>query len=1236
MLVEAARILPRMSAFSASILRPQAGNKAFIAEIVQLESPSGTDLLYLVGGTYHKPTLLVSSDAVHFYKRPTPDKPGLRSLLVTGERMYVCGEYGGLFVSEDNAKTWDEIETDTNACLFALTRDVAGALWVVGDEGFVMRSEDGDDWEAIDIGYEKRIQSVYSINDTLWFACEDALIRRDADGSLTTVLETKAPLTDMILSTKHGFFVSGDKGQLWRSTDRGESFEPLKVVGEDIDLEAVAHGPGGVFVVGSKGTILHSTDGAKFAFIEVDSRDHFFSASPAGGGVLVGGEGGILVHAKPEFDHTWEGKADTLAEVAGELDALFRETSPDAFVIEGLPKLLNVPAPTIAPNAAFEANWGVALPDEINAFLQLVEHKVERALYEWRPENDLLPNLPPEENLFEWIVKRDQGAYLGTGLPEIFCGQVCLGSYGNGDTHQASIYGAKDMGHDGPVTPDGPRTMLIFDHEEHRFAFETATSVNRLAYMSALAEAMTKEKVSESAANECLEKLRGTIHPSWHFSSTFGDERVEELSYEDKLPYGRIWYARGVWLIYLLRADGVVEVEDVKRMFFPNHNPVLAGDVHERWRKSAARLVPTAIYCLLRCFYFDDPKLGEYLQIARKHKARIVRDLAALVDDTLAGKRTALGKIPDWLAQRKRFQKLDLDPARAEARKQEAAERAAAAERARAEVRAKVEAALASGGSPTEFAWDALEDVEVHKVVENALRESPALAATFTSLDYVLSNGWSRENLILEHEKREEIEWLALHGDASVVPLLLGALMRPAIDRSEEKEAPKPVPVWMTHPNLAGELLEAFAERGRLDARATPALRKLLEVEEKYQWRRTAAVTLLGQLRDVESLPKLQELAAGLPTPDMIASISRKELGKAIAEALGRLGDARAIPTLAALLTGSDRSTEDYRSEVGVALGELGAVEHWKDVLAAATRTDRGPTCWLLWALGTLGAKADAATKKAIVAELETYKPRWGSTAIDIVRTGVMARLGAPPDDFGQWLEKAFTTHGWDEKMTEAQQEWAMRIVGVTDASTAPLLPFLLRDKPSLRHTARTALAQRGEAIPPVKMLGRAEAARIEAEGGVPALIAALEDERAIFKHVVAGRLGVLGAQAARPALVHYARKLLATCLPEVGFKTSNDIGYGIRWTLKALLQLGPSPELTALLADLLAHESRDVKDPALRYAKELPDEPALIVPMLQVADEKWGWQESTAKAWLDEAKKKHPDAYKAATSRQS
>lgn len=1181
------------------------------------------DRLWAVGGTRHKATLAVSTDGRHFYRRPTPNTPGLRAFLWLSEsRLLVVGEYGMLAESLDGATTWRVIPTETRGCLFGLAQDASGAIWVAGDDGFVLRSaSDARSFERVDLGTTSRISGLTVIDDVLYVRCHDGHLLAHCGGDTKTLFKAEHPVTSIVRTPTGALVVTGDGGLVLRAPSAGGAFETVKV-DTSCDLEAIAVTAVGLAAVGAEGVIFVSRDdGRSFELIDNDATEHLWSLWPTGSGALIGGDDGALLWLHEADDTTWSARPDALADEPRASDALWA-VAPDAFLTS---ELLKLPTGARPPEAElFEQIWGTPLPDELGAFLRLEEAGAfKERLYEWRPETERLPEAPDGENLFEFLVRRDQGAYLGTGLPEAFSGTVCLGSLGNGDTYLASIYDDRRASDDISVSPAGPRTLHCFDHEEHSLALVVSPSVSRFVYFSALAQAIQDESVSPKVARRALDGLAGGINPTWHFRSTVEavlgkKEKLE--GYEHPTMQSRYWEARARWIIYLLRNDGVVSVDDTKNLFHPNLNPVLDDALHARWKESSQEFVPTLLYALWRTFFFDDKaRLRDYIAIAKASPSRLARDAGELAR-ALEDGRKELGSIADIHDLRRRFIALDLDPARAEAREAEAKAKAAALAARRAEMRAAIEAKAIAGEDLTALLWDGLTDGPLHEAVEEVLRRDETLALTFAGLDFIVGTGWSRENLSLSHEKAHMLEALEDVGDARVVPLLLGAFLRDR-DPAEAKEGP--VRVASALPLQAAEILTAFVAKGRFDARMLPPLRRELDQEpERFEHRRVAATRLLGLARDGEAASRLIAIGEAKASDDFLASISMGDLNAAIAEALGRIGDAAAVPVLRRMVTESISSYKKAHSFAGMALAALGSVSDWKVILSAAASLDRKPAAFMLWAVGELGAKADAATRAEMVAAVTDWKPRYNVFYLELLQVGVRQRLGAAPEGFADTLARGLTVPGWDADTTDVQHTFALRLAAVSlalaGANAKQVAALRLRDERRVRDAAEEAARALGDEGTTPRRMDRLAVATLEAREGVPGLLVALADERAFFRYNVARRLGELGDVTARGGLLAFGKAQVDAIPREVAAVVPRDVGYALRWTLRALLELGPSSELITLAREALLHPHRDIRDPALRYAAELPADDSLVEPMLRVQEAKYGWQEGTAREWLE------------------
>src|SRR6185295_16941051 len=91
------------------------------------------------------------------------------------------------------------------------------------------------------------------------------------------------------------------------------------------------------------------------------------------------------------------------------------------------------------------------------------------------------------------------------------------------------------------------------------------------------------------------------------------------------------------------------------------------------------------------------------------------------------------------------------------------------------------------------------------------------------------------------------------------------AVAAPATDRRREVTA------------YAGELLAARARAGKLDPRVAATVRPLLDVAQKYEHRRISAVSILGALRDRDSLPAMIRILESTRIASALDAVGKEE-----------------------------------------------------------------------------------------------------------------------------------------------------------------------------------------------------------------------------------------------------------------------------------------------------------------------------------------------------------------------
>lgn len=1165
--------------------------------------------------------------------------------------VWICGDEG--YLAELRGARLLRKELGISERLSAVARG-AGALWLLGYGGGLYRF-DGEQAREVLRGKKGLTCLVELPSGTLLVSGDGGQLYRSADGgeSFAQVeLDIEEDLEAVAVTRGGVAVVLGGGATLCASTDDGLSFAPIAhELASDVTLWTACPFGDGLLLGGDEGLIAYL--GAAGDAPWQGRADRFWQAKPLDPILGAGPEGFLgerlrayVLAVNPELakaELATEASAETSAETpAVEADAEEgendeAENEADAEADDENAEADDAPAGEDAWQAAaaryagglwsgscgdYEAVWGLAPPPELVAFEQAVAGaNLYSSFHELRLDVSLLADPPPEKNLFEMLILGDQLNYLGTGLPEVFGGVTCFGLLGNGDTYHLEVLQEK---------PERPRAVLFWDHEEHRFSRMFADSLESLVYLCALCHAADDELISAEVAAQGYRAISGKVAPSWHFSMK--ERAPEHEAYE---PAGeadivRYLVARARWMIALFRQDGVVQMRDVAELFYANLNPALTSEVVQARLAIARDKVPTALYSMWRAFFFDEPELEQWLEVGRSHRARLARDAARLIDELRAG-RNQLGKIADvrrWLA---RFRALDLDPRRAAAREAEA-EAAARLERERTERLRQALAEALAGGRAEPMLWSVLDAATARPALWQATLAAPAHAAARAALEYLARGGYSYDNCIYRDEEYAACRLAAELADGAVQALLVGEALwpapRPTQDAEDEggeggaDDEPAP-PVWVAS-HHAWQVLVRIARLGRLAPEALAPLRAALEVEsfeDRVEHRLIWAASVLGAARDRVCVPALMRLLERMPAEgEFETALKYDDLIGKLAVILRQLGDPAGAPTLARFAASRSLRMRHARVESSYALARLAPATGTEEILTGALElctkiNDSEENSRALVAYGLIAAAQPIALHGRLAQALRDTEPMASSyVEVQLAKAVALRALGqeAASAEVATLLERALTEPGWKEEYTVRRRKWALEMFELAPVVPVELLAsaLALRDE-TLTDALVPVLRAHGVAAAPPRQLTVFAAA----EASAAELVALLADEALAGRHFAARELARRGEASGRAALEQAAGAVAARAPQAPGADLSGADDRLLTECVRALRRLPEAESTLALFAQLLSHPNRDIKGPVLR---DPPAHPSLAAAMRKVAAEKWGWQEGTAREWLE------------------
>jgi photosystem II stability/assembly factor-like uncharacterized protein len=216
------------------------------------------------------------------------------------------GERGHVLVSGDQGRSWRQAEVATRTLLTGVFMQDARLGWAVGHDEVIVRTRDGGlTWERVHSAPEREKPLL-----DVWFADAHTGLAVGAYGGLlattdggdtwtsrTVYGEDDFHLNHIAAAADGTLFLAAEAGHLYRSDDKGATWQPLPSPYEGSFFGLLPLPDGSLLAFGLRGHLYRSPDnGRSWTPIETGTDATLTSALDLGSGrFVVGGMGGTLL-----------------------------------------------------------------------------------------------------------------------------------------------------------------------------------------------------------------------------------------------------------------------------------------------------------------------------------------------------------------------------------------------------------------------------------------------------------------------------------------------------------------------------------------------------------------------------------------------------------------------------------------------------------------------------------------------------------------------------------------------------------------------------------------------------------------------------------------------------------------------------------------------------------------------------------------------------------------------------
>lgn len=227
---------------------------------------------------------------------------------------WIVGRFGVILKTDDGGKSWSKQNSQTEQTLFSVFFVDSNRGWAVGDYGLILHTVDGGEtWtkqgDEVDIVYNRVL---FADENHGWVVGEKGLILYTRDGGANWVKQVN-PLGEVTLFGLYVFdrfkaVACGMDGRFLMTGDGGEIWEEISTSTDESLLNVMMSGDKG-WAVGLKGTLITTSDAGKSWEISPSSPPSFswfdiciFLDDVHG--LVAGGNGSIFFTA--DAGKTWQ------------------------------------------------------------------------------------------------------------------------------------------------------------------------------------------------------------------------------------------------------------------------------------------------------------------------------------------------------------------------------------------------------------------------------------------------------------------------------------------------------------------------------------------------------------------------------------------------------------------------------------------------------------------------------------------------------------------------------------------------------------------------------------------------------------------------------------------------------------------------------------------------------------------------------------------------------------------